>query len=227
MRTTLAPWLRLRARLVGALDTVRVMGALRAATEVPRWLLQREFIVLAGDLRRDRPRPGDPPPGLRLEVLTAEDVPALARLHPTMPESEVRRRWAEGQECTVGWIGEAAAYYRWDTAAPAYLGYLGKTFVPPPLTTLTLDVRTHPRFQGRGIGAFGAAFASRRSLERGHRQRVGLVARWNRHVVRYNVALGAAIRGTVGYRHAGLRRIYFATGDVRIAGNEIRLAGGS
>jgi hypothetical protein len=52
---------------------------------------------------------------------------------------------------------------------------------------------------------------------------VGLVARWNRHVLRYNLAFGASARGSVGYWNAGIRRFYFATGSVRIAGDMISL----
>ncbi len=70
---------------------------------------------------------------------------------------------------------------------------------------------------------FGADFANRLSLERGHRRRLGLVARWNRHVLRYNRAIGASVRGTVGYWHTVVRRVYFATGDVRIEGDTIGL----
>lgn len=212
-----------QARLGEVLDTVPAVGARGAVTEVPRWLVRREFIVLAGNLHDAKPPPGSPPGSLRLALLTATDVPSLTQLHPTMSDSEVRRRWAEGQECIVGWIGMAPAYYRWDSAGPAYLGYLHKTFCPPPLTILTLDVRTHPRFQGQRIGVFGAAFANRRSLERGHLRRVGLIARWNRHVVRYNLAIGASARGTVGYWHTGVRRLYFATGDVHVEGNMVSL----
>ena len=119
-----------------------------------------------------------------------------------------------------------AAYYRWDSTGSAYLGYLSKMFRPPPLTTLTLDVRTHPRFQGQRIGVFAAAFANRRAVERGHLRRVGLVAPWNRHVVRYNLVMGATARGTVGYWHMGVRRLYFATGEVRIDSDTISLVSG-
>ncbi len=214
---------RLQARLPKVLDTVRAVGARGVVTEMPRWLVRREFIVLAVRLRDARPAPRSPPGDLRLATLTDIDVPSLTQLHPAMSESEVRRRWAEGQECIVGWIGMAPAYYRWDSGRPAYLDYLRKTFCPPPLTLLTLDVRTHPRFQGQRIGAFGAAFANRRGVERGQLQRVGLIARWNRHVMRYNLAIGASGRGIVGYWHTGVRRLYFATGDVRVEGNTIAL----
>lgn len=214
---------RLRARLDRVLDTARAVGARGVVTEMPRWIARREFIVLDGALRDARSPSGSPPADLRLALLTPGDVPSLARLHPMMSPDEVQRRWAEGQECVVGWIGTAPVYYRWDSAEPAYLDYLDKMFRPPPLTVLTLDVRTHPQFQGRRIGVFGADFANRRSLERGHRRRLGLVARWNRHVVRYNLAIGASVRGTVGYWHTLVRRVYFATGDVRLEGDAIGL----
>jgi GNAT superfamily N-acetyltransferase len=214
----------LRARLGNVLDTVRAVGARGAVSEMPRWLLRREFIVLVANLRDVRPPRGNPPAELRLALLTPTDVPSLAQLHPMMSQADVQRRWREGQECIVGWIGATPAYYRWDCAGPAYLRYLHKTFRPPPLTVLTLDVRTHPRFQGEGIGVFAAAFAHRRSLERGHLRRAGLVARWARHVLRYNLAIGATARGTIGYWHAIVRRVYFATGNVQIGDDAIFVA---
>ncbi len=214
---------RLRARLGHALDTARAVGVRGAVTEMPRWIVRREFLVLDVDLHDARPPRGNPPADLRLVLLTPADVPSLARLHPMMSRDEVERRWAEGQECIVGWVGPAPVYYRWDCAEPAYLGYLDKTFRPPRGTVLTLDVRTHPRFQGQRIGVFGAHFANRLSLERGHRRRLGLVARGNRHVVRYNLAIGASVRGTVGCWNTLLQRVYFATGDVRLEGDAIVL----
>lgn len=213
----------LRARVHHVLDTIRAVGVRGAVSEIPRWIIRREFIVLDADLRGTKSPAGSPPADLRLALLTPADVPSLARLHPMMSHEEVHRRWREQQECIVGWVGTAPAYYRWDSAGPAYLGYLRRTFRPPPFTVLTLDVRTHPRFQGQRIGLFGADFVNRLSLERGHRRRLGLVARWNRHVVRYNLAIGASVRGTVGYRHTIVRRPYFATGDVRIEGDTIAL----
>ena len=213
----------LRGRLDHVLDTVRAVGARGVLSEMPRWVVRREFIVLDGDLRDAQSPPGRPPADLRLALLTPADVPSLAELHPMMSHQEVHRRWRESQECIVGWVGAAPVYYRWDCAGPAYLGYVRKTFQPPPLTVLTLDVRTHPRFQGQRIGVFGADFANRLSLERGYRRRLGLVARWNRHVLRYNRAIGASVRGTVGYWHTIVRRVYFATGDVRIEGDTIGL----
>jgi GNAT superfamily N-acetyltransferase len=213
----------LRARLGDALDMVRAVGARGMATEMPRWLIRREFVVLAGDLH-DRLPAAAPPSELRLDLLTPADAPALAQLHPMMSREEVRRRWAEGQECILGWMGPAPVYYRWDVAGPAYLPYLRKTLHPPPRTVLTLDVRTHPRFQGQGIGVFAAALANCRGLERGQRRRLGLVARWNHHVVRYNLAFGASALGTVGYWYAVLRRLYFATGDIRVERDTIVVA---
>jgi hypothetical protein len=212
---------RLRARLDDVLYTVRAVGVRGLVTEVPRWLVRREFLVLVGDLRDVRSPSGFPPADLRLALLTPEDVPSLAPFHPRMSASEVQRRWREGQECLVGWIGSVPAYYRWDCSGPAYLSYLRKTLHPPPGTVLTLDVRTHPRFQGQRIGAFGAAFANRLGLERGHRYRLGLVARWNRHVVRYNRAIGARAHGSVGYWQAVVRRLYFATGRIHIEGERV------
>ena len=214
---------RAQAQLGTVLDALRAVGARGVVTEMPRWLVRREFIVLTVELHDAKAPAGRLPADLRLTTLTDADVPALTEVHSAMSEAEVRRRWAEGQECIVGWVGLVPAYYRWDCAGPAYLAYLRKTFSPPPLTILTLDVRTDPRFQGRRIGVFGADFANRRGLERGQLRRVGLIARWNRHVLRYNLALGASACGTVGYWHTGVRRLYFATGDARVEGGTISL----
>ena len=214
---------RLRAHLGDVVDMLRAVGPRRGPIEVSRWLVRREFVVLAGRLPGQSP-PGPPPSDLRFTGLTPEDVPALARLHPMMFRAEVERRWTEGQQCIVGWIGVEPAYYRWDSNSPAYLGYLGKTLLPPPLTVLTLDVRTHPGFQQRRIGLFGAALANRRGLEQGQRHRLGLVASWNRHVLRYNLAHGASVRGTVGYWRSIDGRRYFTAGDVHIEGATVRVA---
>jgi GNAT superfamily N-acetyltransferase len=205
------------------LDVARTMGFARALRLTPDWLITRRYIVYAWNLRRSTP-PVPAPSGVSWGILDAAEWPRLRELDPSMSADGIRRRAAEAQECVVGWIGGSLAYYRWQTTRAAWLPYLRTTFHTCPGDVLVLEVFTHPHLRGRGIGEYASRQALERAHTMGHRRAVWLTAWWNTPAIRiahhpdYRVELG-----TVGYVNLGPIRRYFATGDVHVASDGIRL----
>jgi hypothetical protein len=212
----------LREKIQAVGDLFRAAGPAGALVELPLWTIRRAFVVL--ELSGEGGASTAPIDGLRVARLGEGDLSALQRLFPVMTGHEVRRRWSEGQVCTIGWVGCEPAYYRWDTTRPVHLAFLGKTFHPGPGEFLTTEARTHDRFRRLGV----ARAVTRSTLQEfragGRPRRVTLVACWNRPSLRFNVRVASRIVGTVGYWNLGVRRRYFATGAVRLEGSVVSIA---
>ena len=196
------------------LDANRTLGIRRLLWVAPQWLLRQEYLVLVKDLRL--PLPGIPAnESLRWTPLTESQIDQVLAINPALSEAEIRRRWEDGQECLLGWIGEALAHYRWDATLSPYLPYLGKT-----LRFLEGDIHgtdnfTHPAFRGRGIYTASSIVALHRARDHGLSRSIGIVAWWNAPSLRVNLQkIGRSVAGTVGFWNAGLRRYYFTSGDV-------------
>jgi GNAT superfamily N-acetyltransferase len=211
----------LPAGLTHTLDVVRDLGLRRTVRVASRWLLEREFHIVAGTVDVDLDVAA--PPGARCAVLREDDLPAFARGCPGMSGGEVRRRWREQQVCLVCWIGTEVAAYRWDAADAAYLPYLGRRVRGAPGDVLTVEARTLPGRRRAGAGS--ALVQARLRLARSHgaRRLVGLVATWNRASLAWAAAVGWIPMGVVGYRRAGWRRRYFVEGALRLEGDEVVL----
>jgi GNAT superfamily N-acetyltransferase len=205
---------RLFARLH---DAYRAQG-LWLPLVAARWLLRPEYLVSVRDLER-----GTPTFAVRDDVrwapLGEADLPALVALSPTLTEADVRRMWAEGQECHTCWIDDVLVFYRWDSTEPAYLPYLDRTFLPRPGDLLVGQLYTHPAYRSQGVSSASSALVMPRLRARGARRSVTLIAWWNRagiHVTRDKY--GHRVVGTIGSWRLGPWRRYFATGDVRLVG---------
>jgi len=196
------------------LEANRTLGLSRMLWVGPRWLIHREFLVLVRDLRR--PLPESPRyESIRWTTLTEAEIHQVRVIDPRMSETEIRRRWEEGQECLLCWSGESLAHYRWDTTRPAYLPYLGKTFRPLDGDIYAASIFTHPTLRGRGFHEISSIMALQRARDRGFARSVTVVAWWNAPSLRVNrEKTGRIIAGTVGFWNAGLWRHYFASGEV-------------
>lgn len=206
-------------------DAYRAQGP-RLPLVAARWLVRPEYLVIVRDLGRGMPT-FEARDDVRWAPLVEADVPALLRISPTLTEPDVRRLWAEGQECLTAWIDDTLVFYRWDSAGPAYLPYLDRTFLPRPGDLLLSQVFTLPEYRTRGLLSASSAFVVSRARERGARRVVALVAWWNRptlHVAREKYR--HTVAGTVGYWRLGPWRRSFATGAVRLVGRTgIRVEG--
>ena len=183
-----------------------------------RWMVRPEYVVIVRDLGRGTPT-FETRDDVRWALLGEADLPALLAISPTLTEADVRRLWAERQECLAAWIGDTLVFYRWDSARPAYLPYLGRTFLPRPGDLLLSQVFTHPAYRTRGLLSASSPLVVPRARERGARRVVALVAWWNRptlHVARDKYR--HTVAGTVGYWQLGPWRRSFATGAVRLVG---------
>jgi GNAT superfamily N-acetyltransferase len=144
---------------------------------------------------------------------------------PELTAGEIRRRWVAGMECLVLRRGCGIAAYRWDVTAAVgalYLPYLGGIVRLAPGDVLVYDTRTLRTSRRLRLGAELLAAAVERARTRGDRRLVGLIATWNHASLRWADQLGWERLGTVGYRRAGLRRRYFATGAMAVVGREVR-----
>ena len=84
----------------------------------------------------------------------------------------------------MGWIGETAAHWRWETDVEAYLPYLRRSVRPLDGDLWVTDVYTHPSYRRRGLYTTATAMAMHRARARGHTRLIGLIARWNRPALR-------------------------------------------
>ncbi len=197
-------------------DAGIAIGLARLAWTAPRWLIQREFLVTVKDLTGPLPAIS-PLSGVTWRRLTDTDLPRLLACSPTLSQTEVRRRRQEGQECWVGWIGETAAHWRWETAGETYLPYLRRIVRPLDGDLWVADVYTHPSHRRRGLYTTATAMAMHRARARGQTRLIGLIAGWNRPALRVaETRLQRAVVGTVGYWALGCWRSPILTGGVRL-----------
>lgn len=194
------------------------LGFWRALWLSPRWQVRKEYLVLARDLHAaaEPARLGGARVPVRWTILTEADTSSLRTANPGLSETEMRRRWREGQECVGGWVDDSLAHYRWDTTKRAYLEYLQRGFEPLEGDVLVTEAFTHPAFRRQGIHSLSTALALDRARERGFRRSITMAAWWN--VAALRVIREKARRqvvGTAGYWQLGLARRHFATGAVR------------
>ena len=193
------------------------LGLWRALWLSPRWQVRKEYIVLAKDLRTETPKLlTETQVPVRWTVLTEAEIPSLRAANPALSETEMRRRWQEGQECVGGWVDDSLAHYRWDTWTRTYLPYLKRDFEPREGDALVFDAFTHRAFRGKGIHSLSTALALDRARQRGFARSITMVAWWNRAALR--VVFEKAKRdvvGTVGYWQLGTATKHFVSGSVR------------
>jgi len=102
------------------------------------------------DLRA--PQPEQPSPsGVCVTVLAPADVERLGGLDARMTPGEIERRWAEGRECLLGWVGDRLTHYRWQGMPPAYVSYVDRVLRPLDGDQLVLDVYTRRDRRRRGV----------------------------------------------------------------------------
>jgi hypothetical protein len=198
-------------------DAYRAQGR-RLPLVALRWLFRPEYVVIVRPLARGTPS-FEVRDTVRWAPLEGADVPAVLAMSPTLTDDEIRRLWAEGQECLTCWVDGRPVFYRWDTAGPAYLPYLDRTFLPRPGDLLLSQVFTHPAYRDRGLLSASSGVVVPRARERGASRVVALVAWWNApplHVARDKYR--HTVAGTVGYWRLGRWRRYFSTGAVRLEG---------
>jgi hypothetical protein len=200
-------------------DAYRAQGP-RLVLVAGRWFVRPEYLMVVGELGQGR-RAYDAHEEAHWTLLQEGNLPALLAMSPFLTEAEIRRLWAEGQECQTCWIDGAPVFYRWDTCGPAYLPYLDRTFLPRSGDQFVSQVFTHPAFRARGLLSASRAYVEPRMREQGARREVALVAWWNApplHVARGKYDFGVV--GTVGYWRLGPWRRHFATGAVRLVGRK-------
>jgi GNAT superfamily N-acetyltransferase len=193
-----------------------VTGIAGLAWTAPRWLIRREFLVTVKDLTGPLPRI-PPSPDVAWRRLTNAELPGLLASSPTLSPAEVGRRRQEGQECWVGWIGDTAAHWRWETDGEAYLPYLRRFVRPLDGDLWVADVYTHPSYRRRGFYTTATVMAMHRARARGHTRLIGLIAGWNRPALRVaETKLQRAVVGSVGCWVLGPWRPPIVTGSVQL-----------
>ncbi len=215
----------IRVRLTRLDDLVRTLGPRRSLSVLPAWLfLRREFVAVARPIPA-LPEAGPARAGARWTVLDETGLRAFVAGCPELTAREIRRRWAAGIDCMVLWHAGAIVAYRWDVTGSAgafHLPYLDRSVRLDPGDALVYDTRTLPASRRLRLGAELVTAAVERARRRGARRYMGLVAAWNRASLQWAELLGWERLGTVGWRRAGLRRRYFATGAMAIVDGEIR-----
>ncbi len=195
------------------LDACRMFGVAQAIHLTSRWAIRREFLVFQRDLRAALPEI----PAVdssRWAHLAATDIPRVQTLNPALGEAEIRRRLREGQDCLLCWLGDSLVHCTWYTTKPAYLSYLGKTFQPLQGDMFVVETFTHPAFRRRGIHTRSINQGAREARDSGLSRRLSMVPWWNAPSLRALDKNGCTLVGRVGYCNAGVRRLYFASGDV-------------
>jgi GNAT superfamily N-acetyltransferase len=202
------------------------LGLWRTVWLAPQWKLRKRFLVLVTALQPavDAPALRGSKTAVEWRSLTEADIDAIRATHPGVSDTELRRRWHEGQACVGGWVDGALAHVRWDSDRRTYLPYLKRAFEPLTGDTLVVEAFTRPDFRGRGIHSQSTALAFDRARARGLTRSITMVASWNApalHVLRDKA--GREVAGSVGYWQVGPVIRHFATGAVRLAGDAVRL----
>ncbi len=196
------------------LDAYKNLGFSKMLRIGPRWLVHRKYLVIVRDLSHHPPEVPTHKP-MHFTTLAENEISQVSTITPSMSEAEVRRRWGEGQECFLSWIGGILASYRWAITRPAFLPYLGKTFRPLEGDILAGPFYIHPAFRGGGIYTVLNIMAMHRAYDDGFSRTIAVLAWWNAPSLKVNqLKTGGTVVGTVGYWDAGLWRRYFASGDV-------------
>ncbi|MBI4572406.1 MAG: GNAT family N-acetyltransferase [candidate division NC10 bacterium] len=197
------------------LDACRMFGIAQALHLASRWAIRREFLVVQRDLRDPLPvlPAGD---AFRWTHLTETDIPRVQALNPSLYEAEIRRRVGEGQDCLLCWLGDTLVHYTWRAMRPAYLPYLGKTIWPLAGDVFVVASFTHPAFRRRGIHTWSINRTAREARESGLSRRLSMVPWWNTPSIRALRKNGCTVAGRIGYWNAGVRRYYFAAGEVHL-----------
>ncbi len=199
------------------LDACRMFGVAQALHLTSRWAIRREFLVFQRDLRAGLPA-FPAVASSRWTQLTATHIPVVQALNPALGEAEIRRRLGEGQDCLLCWLGDSLVHYTWHTTKPAYLSYLGKTFQPLQGDLFVVETFTHPAFRRQGIHTWSINQNAREARESGLSRRLSMVPWWNAPSLRALDKNGCTLVGRVGYWNAGVRRLYFSSGDVDLNG---------
>jgi GNAT superfamily N-acetyltransferase len=179
-------------------------------------LFVRRYLAYEWDLRT--PQPEQPSPsGVRVTVLAPADVETLGALDARMTPSEIERRWAEGQECLLGWVGDRLAHYRWQGMRPAYVSYLDRVLRPLDGDQLVLDVYTRRDLRRRGVANVVASVGRGRGRSAGCTRAVWLIAWWNAPAHRIaDDTPWCRFAGAAGWRGLGAGGIFFTTGRVQV-----------
>ena len=207
----------MRAFLAHLRDAYQAQGA-RLPLVAIRWLIRPEYLVTVRPASRVAPAWAGSDE-LRWVPLEEAHLPAILALSPTLTETEIRRLWAEGQECLTCWIDDTLVFFRWVTTEPAYQAHLHRTFLPGPGDLLGWGIYTHPAYRNRGLMSASSAAMMPLVTERGVRRVIALIAFWNAPSLHATVVkIGNTVAGTVGYWRVGPWRRPFATGAVRLVG---------
>ena len=153
---------------------------------------------------------------MRWTVLTTHEIPSLLVMNPLLTEREIRRRWAEGQECSLGWLDGQVIYYRWHARDAVYLAYLGKTLRLAQGDYFVSEVFTRPGFRKQGVFGSAVLWHLHRMREHGFSRAVSATAWWNTPSIRAQQKAGFVIAGRVGYWNRGIWQKYFANGCGRL-----------
>lgn len=205
-------WDRLR-------DSVRSIGVARLLWIAPCWLVARRFRVLSLDLTFP---PSSPTPlwPWRASILHEDEIRQVLALDPRLSEKEIRRRWARGQECHLGWSGDVLVHHRWEAIGPVELPYLALTLQPADGECYVFDIFTQPGVRGRGVYTAVALWSLERARQSGLRRSLALVAWWNRPSLAACNKIGYATVGTITRWRLGPRPLYSTAGRVRVEKGE-------
>jgi GNAT superfamily N-acetyltransferase len=206
-----------------AREAARVAGPWRFFTSVLWWPICCHYLVLVRELEPPLPRP-PLVPGFRGTALAEGDVPWLPSLNPETSLAEIDRRRRAGERAALAWVDDALIGYRWETAGPRVVDFLGKTIHPEPGDMIGSGMFVHPAFRGRGIAAALAAWQFDRARERGFRRAVVLVAALNTPSLRAFAKLGCRPVGGLTVWQAGSRRAVRAAGAAAVEGECVRVA---
>jgi hypothetical protein len=182
-----------------------------------QWLVRPSYFVMLRDLRLPIPSTTPRQP-IHMTTLSEADIPAIGAIDPAMHRAEVERRLAEGQVCTLAWVGPDLAYYSWSTTRPIALAYLGMTLVLEPGQIFVDITYTAPRFRRLGMHHDLATLRLIDERSTGAITHLTLVAWWHRPSLRVFSRLGFTVAGTIGYWNLGRWRRHFPSGAVRLTG---------
>jgi len=143
----------------------------------------------------------------------------LRSIDPASCEADIARRRREGQDCTLGWLGDRLVYIRWDSRGrDTFLPFLGRTLHLLEGDVYSAHACASRALRGHGVHSIFHLRALHRARELGFVRSISIAAWWNTPALRAREKAGRTCAGTVGFTRTPRGRRYFAAGAVHLDG---------
>jgi len=173
--------------------------------------IYRRLVLLARPVGLSEPELAAPT-GVRIAVLTPEDIGAYLAFRPEQSGAEIRARLSRGYRCFAAWQEQQIVHAAWGATQRAPIDYLSHEIELCPDEVFVFDAFTAPASRGRNLSPLRALVMGRHYHEQGYRRVLTAVHPENRVGFRPLEKVGTRPVGLIGYVGIGPLRWHFCRG---------------